>query len=292
MSMDYFVGSLIGYSIAFVIHAVIAVFRKRMWIRRAHKLAARSDIALPGPFADRIARFLRNEFLLGQLLTVLTTPLLVATVVGADAHQNWAARFPWILVGLPLYWATFCFVISLWPRWKASGGYRVTHLGSLPVRQAFTPAELIAVVIGAILSTALGAWGLWYVAAPATWWLACAAALAAAFATCRYAATSIMNRPSRASDAIELGWDDLLRFRQVRGVTAGTAWGPAAFMYLIDCMMSSAFFQKTTAPGEVSYQIRWWPIIVPIVVGVLLFQVFRQGRHLWRRAWLERDGGG
>jgi len=113
--------------------------------------------------------------------------------------------------------------------------------------------------------------------------------LAAAFAAWRYAATSLMNRPSSASDAIELGWDDLLRFRQVRAVTAGAAWAPAAYLYLIDCMMPSAFGQQTTAPGEVGYQLRWWPIIAPIAVALLLARVFRQGRHLWRRAWLERD---
>ena len=292
MSMHYFVGDLIGYPIAFAIHAVIAVLRRQVWIRRAHKLAARSDIALPGPLAGRVARFLRNEFLFGQLVTVLAVPLLTAVLVGAEAHRNWATWFPPILAGLPLYWAILCFVPSLWPRWKASGGYRVAHLGSLPVRQAFTPAEFTAVVIGAVLSAALGAWGLWYVAAPATWWLACAAALAAAFAAWHYAATSLMNRPSSASDAIELGWDDLLRFRQARALTAVTAWAPAIFVYLMDCMMSSAFAQKMTAPGEVGYQVQWWPVIVLIAVGLLLAQVFRQGRHLWRRAWLERDGGG
>jgi hypothetical protein len=161
------------------------------------------------------------------------------------------AWFPWILAGLPLYWAILCFVLSLWPRWKASGGYRVAHLGGSRVRQAFTPAEFTAVVIGAVLSAALGAWRLWYVAAPVTWWLACAAALAAAFAAWRYAATSLMSRPSSASDAIELGWDDLLRFRQVRAVTAVAAWATAIFVYLTDCAMSSAFVQETTAPGMI-----------------------------------------
>ena len=293
MSMHFFAVYLMGYAIAFVISAVVAVLRKHMWIQRAHKLAARSDIALPGLLAGRVARFLRDEFLFVQLVTVPAVPLLAAMVVGAEAHRNWATWFPWILAVLPLYWAISCFVISLWPRWKASGGYRVTHLGRLPAFQAFTPAEFTAVVIGAVLSAALGAWGLWYVAAPATWWLACAAALAAAFAAWRYAATSLMNRPSSASDAIELGWDDLLRFRQVRAVTSGAAWAPAIFVYLIDCMMSSAFVQKTTVPaGEVGYEVRWWPIIVPIAVGLLLAQVFRRGRHLWRRAWVERDGGG
>jgi hypothetical protein len=289
---QHFLASLFAAAIGAVVVVTILGLDKQRWISLARKLGARSDIALPGPLADRVARFLRNESLFGQLVTALATPLLVAIIAGGDAHRNWAAWFPWILAGLPLCWALFCFVLSLWPRWTASGGYRVAHLGSLPVRQAFTPAEFTAVGIGAVLTAALGAWGLRYVAAPATWWLACAAALAAAFAAWRYAAASLMSRPSSASDTIELGWDDLLRFRQVRAVTVYTAWAPAIFVYLTDCMMSSAFVQQTTAPGMVSYQVQGWPILVPIAVGLLLAWVFRQGRHLWRRAWLERDGVG
>src|SRR5215469_12544118 len=121
MSMHFFVVYLMGYAIAFVISAVVAVLRKHMWIQRAHKLAARSDIALPGPLAGRVARFLRDEFLFGQLVTVLATPPLSAVIVDAGMNRNWAVWFPWILAGLPLYWVIVCFVISLWPRWKASG---------------------------------------------------------------------------------------------------------------------------------------------------------------------------
>jgi hypothetical protein len=297
MSRDEFIGSLIGSAIVFVIGAVIVPPRKHMWIKRAHKLAASSDIALPGLIADRVARFLRDEFLFGQLVTLLTLPPLVTVLAGDQAHRYWARWFPWILAGLPLYWAIVCFVLSLWPRWKASGGYRVTHLASLPVRQAFTPAELTAVIIGAVFGAAFGAWGLWYVAAPTTWWLVCAAAWAAAFAASHYAATSVMNRPSSASDEIELGWEDVLRFRQVRSITAAVAWAPTIFLYLIDWLMSSAFGRETTAHCaagvcEVSYQVQLWPIFAPLVAGLLLSRVFRQGRQLWRRAWLERGGSG
>jgi hypothetical protein len=32
-----------------------------------------------------------------------------------------------------------------------------------------------------------------------------------------------------------------------------------------------------------------WPISGTVAVAVLLWLVFRQGRRLWRRAWLEPD---
>ncbi len=140
--------------------------------------------------------------------------------------------------------------MSLWPRWKASNRYRVTHLGRMSARHAFTPAEFATVILGAVLGLALSAWGLRYVAASAMLWLACAAASGVAFVTWHHAARCIMNRPSSASDEIELGWDDLLRFRQVRVFTVGAAWAPAIFVYMLDCTMASAFIQNFTGPNR------------------------------------------
>jgi hypothetical protein len=290
MSAQYFVDLLTGYAVGIGIFVVVAALGKQRWIRQAHKLAAQSDIALPGLLVGPIARFLRNEFLFERLVTVLASALTATVLVGAEAHQYSATWFPAVLAGVPLFSAIVCFVLSLWPRWKASGGYRVTHLSGLTVSRAFTPAEFTAVLTGAVLTVALGAWGLWRVGAPATWWLACAAAMAVAAAAWRYAATTTMNRPSSASDATELGWDDLLRFRRVRAITAGTAWGSAAFVFLLVWAMTSAFAPKMTAPGEASGELQLWPIYVLIVVGSLVYGMFRQGRHQWRRAWQERDG--
>jgi hypothetical protein len=101
-----------------------------------------------------------------------------------------------------------------------------------------------------------------------------------------------MKRPSSASDAIELAWDDLLRFRQVREMTTCAAWGPALLVYLADSIMSSAFFHTTPAPGMVPADFIGWTLLVPVVILVVLAVVFRQERHLWRQAWTERDGGG
>jgi hypothetical protein len=292
MIAQHFLGSLIGYSIGFAILAVFSLLRRQMWLRRADRLARQSGIALPLWIEDRVARFLRNEFFFGQFVALLTTPALSTLVVATMAGGNWGKWLPWILVSIPLYLIVVGSVTSLWPRWKASSRYRVTHLGSVSTRHAFTSAEFAAVVIGAILGLALSAWGLRHVAAPATWWLAFAAAAIAAFGAWRRAAWGIMNRPSSASDEIELGWDDLLRFRQVRGLTAAAAWGPTVMVYVIDCVMASAFTRNFTGPNMMGVQIQWWPILLPIATLVLLSLLFRQGRGLWRRAWLDRNGLG
>ena len=288
MSAQHVIASLIGYCIGLAILAPVFLLRRQMWLRRADKLARQSDIALPSWIADRVARFLRYEFLYGQFMTVLTVPLLSTLLVIPVAPRNWAQWFPWIAVGLPLYWTVVSFVMSLWPRWKASSPYRVTHLGRMSARHAFTPAELAAVLLGAVLGLALSAWGLRHVGAPATWWLACAAAFGVAFVAWHRAARNIMNRPSSASDEIELGWDDLLRFRQVRALTVSAAWAPALVVYMIDCTMASAFIRNFTGPNMVGAQIQWWPILLPLAPLGLVLLLFRQGRSLWRRAWLDR----
>ena len=291
MTADHFLGALIGYSIGAAISGLIMLIfllRRQMWLRRADKLARQSNIALPLWIEYQVAGFLRNESLFAWLVTMLTLPVTNTVIAYSVVDQNWAKWFPWTLVGLPLYWAVLGYVLSLWPRWKASNRYRVTHLVSRSVRDAFTLAEFAALILGVVLGLALGAWGLRHVAAPATWWLAGAAAFGVGFVAWHHAAWSIMNRPSSASDEVELGWNDLLRFRQVRGFTVTVAWTPALMVFLLDCMMASAFTRKFTAPGEVGYQLVWWPILVPIVTLVLLGLVFRQGRGMWRRAWLDR----
>lgn len=289
---QHFLASLIAAAIVSVVVVTILGLDKQRWIGLARKLAARSDIALPRPLAGRVARFLRGQFLVGQLGYALAFPLAWTAVFSGEEPGIWAVWFPWFLAGVPPFFAVFSYAGGLWPRWQASGGYRVTHLGSLSIRQAFTPAEVTALVIGVACSAAAGAWGLWYTRAPATWWLACTAAMAAALAAWRYAAAGIMKRPSSASDALELGWDDLLRFRQVREMTACVAWVPATLVYMADCMMSSAFFHTTTAPATVPADFLAWTLLVPVVIVVVLAVVFRQGRHLWRQAWIERDGSG
>ena len=38
-------------------------------------------------------------------------------------------------------------------------------------------------------------------------------------------------------------------------------------------------------PQNLDLSVPLWPIGLVVLVGVALYQVFQQGRHLWRRAW-------
>jgi hypothetical protein len=280
------------YCFSFAMIVVISLLQRRRWLRQADRLARQSDIVLPLWIEDRVARFLRSEFLYTWFVILLTGPLVGFLMVVTMTSGNSTKWLPWILVSFPLYIIAVGSVASLLPRWKASSQYRVTHLDSMSARDAFTPAEFAAVVIGAVLGLALSAWALWHVGAPATWWLAFAAAFIVAFAAWRRAAWGIMNRPSRASDEIELGWDDLLRFRQVRVLTAGAAWGPTFLVYVLDLIMATTVIQNVNGHTEGEAQVQWWPILLPIVTLLLLRRLFRRGRYRWRRAWLDPGGLG
>jgi len=79
---------------------------------------------------------------------------------------------------------------------------------------------------------------------------------------------------------LELGWDDLLRFQCVRGLLTTVAWAPGAALLFVDWMVSASL---SRADGTT-----FWPVYVAIAFGILLYLVFRRGRHLWRRAWETR----
>jgi hypothetical protein len=278
-----------GYFIGFAIVAVIMLLQRRMWVRRAHKLAVQADIALPEALTGRVVRYLRREGLLWQFLSVGGVVLGGIGVAISGTPPNAARSVPPLLACVPLFWIAAGLAMSRWPQWSAPGEPRVSRPRGPAVRRAFTPAEFVAVEAGLVLSAALEAWGLWYVSASALWWLACAIALAGAFAIGRRAAARAMNRAPGLGDAIETGWDDVLRFRRVRAATVNAVWGTAAFAYLLDGWASSAFVAKTPIPGGESYTLVWWPILASVIAIVVLWRVFRQGRRLWRQAWPDRD---
>ena len=280
-----------GYGIGFVIVVLLRAFRSSPWLKQAHRLAAKSDIALPAHLEWQVARFLRGRYIVGALSCVLFVPPLVSVMTWPFDSRTFPAAFgrpvgwiPWypaLVAALPLFWVGFSVLVAAWPRWRASGRGRVAHLGvaSSPV-EAFTPGEIAALVLGALGTVALGAWGLERLHAPVAWWALCAGGYTAALAAWWYAAAAAMNRPSNASDIVELGWDDMLRFNYVRALTASAAWFPAVLLLLLDTMMSLAL-------GN-SQSVSFWPLYVMAAVATVVYQVFRQGRHRWRRAWDQR----
>ena len=287
MSANAVVDTLIGVGIGYFLMVpcyLFFAFRENMWIQRAYRLAGQSNIALPTHLVWRVARFLRGEFLFSMPLLGAATVFFNVVALGDNTQQqrDWTLWFPWILAGMPLFYTANLFVVTAWPRWKASSARRVTHLGGIPIREAFTPAEFAVLLIGPVFGVAFGAWGLWRVAAPAVWWVACPVAFGAGVVAWWYAARGVMSRPSSASDEVELGWDDLLRFRAVRELTQGSAWLPPLMLALVDSFMAR---QLDREPG-----FQFWPYVVVGVAFLLVYRTFRQGRQLWRRAWLERGG--
>jgi hypothetical protein len=281
--VETLIGLGIGYFLTIPFYVFLA-FRDSMWMRRAYRLAGQSSIALPAHLAERVARFLRAQYLFS--VPALTAVIVVLDVVlyGDNTQQrDWTLWFPWLLAGMPVFYTPYFFTATLWPRWKASGARRVTHLRRMSVWEAFTPAEFAVVLIGPVFGVAFGAWGLWRVSAPAIWWVACQLGFGAAMLAWWYAAGHIMNRPSSASDELELGWDDLLRFRAVRDLTIGAAWLPPLMLLLVDDFMSWQL--------DKDHGFQLWPFPVIIVAALLLYRTLRQGRQLWRKAWLEQGGG-
>jgi hypothetical protein len=292
--MGQYLANVAGAAIGYALVAIAFAFRRRFWTGKAHKLAAASDIALPEALVPKVARFLRGGYLLGTgAMLVVFTPLFstLATPIGGRHHS--AHMLPWLVAGLPLASAAILYLSTLWPRWTTSGPYRLTHLRRLPIRQTFTSAEMTVTVIGAVNAIAAGGWGLWLAAAPAWWWCAFAAACGLAIAAWLAAASTIMNRPSSASDTIELGWDDLIRFSHVRGLTLGAAWLPALLIFMVDYMdyyLAPQLFVTTTTSGGTSVTAfsttTLWPLFLPFAAFLIVLRVFRQGRQLWRTAWL------
>jgi hypothetical protein len=82
MNLQHLVARYEGYTIAYVIAALIMGLRWQPWVKRAHQRAARSNIALPPHLEWRVARFLRSRYLAGQLIVVITLPLVVTLLNG------------------------------------------------------------------------------------------------------------------------------------------------------------------------------------------------------------------
>jgi hypothetical protein len=283
--MGQLLARYLGFSIGYAIGALVMWFDKRHWLKRAHKLARNSGITLPPYLERRVARFLWEQYVFGLSWNWLIGPPVITAFtlsLGYDTRAAWLRWYPWVFGGMPAFWMISALFISAWPRWRASGSGRVTHLGRpMSVRQAFTPVERATLVIGVPGGLVLGAWGLWRLDAPLSYWVLCAAAYVGAMGACWPVATIMMNRPSSASDILELGWDDLLRFQRVRVLTATVAWAPVLVLLLVDAFMSSDLSN--------SLSIEFWPFEFVAVLAVVLYLVFRQGRHLWRQAWEARQ---
>jgi hypothetical protein len=280
MSAGTYQAAAIGVGIGCTVAGLLPACRRNYWVRKAEKLASRSDIALPGPLIPKVARFLRKGQLSGLLVVWIFAPLMMAALGDPYGRRDWGRWLPWLVIGLPILTAGFSYAETVWPRWKASGSSRVTHLRRLKVREAFASLEANMTILGAILAASAGGWGLWLASAPTWWWAAFAAASGVSLAAWWVCAKAVMSRPSNASDEIELGWDDLIRFSRVRSTTIGAAWLPALLIFLAD-------WSAATQPGRTAQlQVSLWPFYLLVAFFAVLVSIYQQGRKLWRQAWM------
>lgn len=281
MSAGQYIAIAIGSGVAFAFAGLLLAFRDSTWARRAHKLAAKSDMALPGPLVPKVARFLRDSWLFGSLMLWICEPLVLTAVGGPYDRPDSTRWLPWVVTGLPILMAGFAYALTVWPRWKASGSTRVTHLRRLTVRQAFTFSEASVTIAGVVIATAAGGWGLWLASAPVWRWAAFAAACGVALTAWWASAKAVMGRASNASDDIELGWDDLIRFSRVRSMTIGAAWLPAL------CIIAADWNAAASQPGPTpQFYTPAWPFYLLSAACVVLYLIYQQGRKLWRQAWV------
>ena len=252
-----------------------ALVGKRGWRSQAHKLAKKNDIALPDKIEVRVARWLKVRYVLTASVVMVIASLLDAAHTrfsGPSAVRMSSALFTMTLLALPLAVLVVGFIAAL-PRWNRDRERRVAHFTQATVAEIFTDVERLMLALGGILTATVSAWGLHYVGSN-TWWYLWIVPVGIATVCGRWSVNVTLSRPSAATDTLELGWDDLLRFQRAREVAISAAWGPALAIGLIDY---AAVPHKT------------FDLLLPfLVLSACITAVgvpYRQGRDLWRNAW-------
>jgi hypothetical protein len=208
--------------------------------------------------------------------------------VEADGGQRLYAHYPWLLLASTAPWALYAIATGTWPRWHAPGPTRVARPRRVQLREAFTTAEKWALALGWFLTGAAGVIGLSYVPVGAAWYLTWVGVLSLAPLAWWSVARAAMARPSAAATALDLGWDDMLRFARTRWGAGVMALGPVWLVLALDGQALASVH-----PGRVSATLASNGLLIGDVVGSVVFLasalVFRHGRDLWRRQW-ERPG--
>jgi hypothetical protein len=275
-SMGVFATTFILGSIGMGVPLFLIVNSPKRWLSRAHRLARESSIDLPSRLEDRVARRMRNEVLAAMAFYPLFMGpwYFLSFSFGIQGTVDWATWFPRLAMLLPALGVVASFSGVVVARWSIPGPTRLSHFRKVRLREAFTPAEDFTLVAGVVATGAVVAWGLSQTRSPIHWWIYEFGAFALAGVLWWLMELAVLHHPSTASDARELQWDDVFRFRRVRSLAIGAAWLPPMFGFLLDSEMKQqlAHFQGRTD----------WAIFVYIAVGVGIYMIFRQGRQLWR----------
>lgn len=245
--------------------------------RPAYRLADSWNLTLTPELNKRMNRFLRLRTSLRVILLALFSQLLLAAILLKPDSPGSHALFIVLLAGG--IWVS-ALAVSLWPRWKSRGSTRMAHLRRLRLTDTVTRPEIAAIACAYALGAVLAGWGIRLAAAPWRGWFWLPAVLVAGQAAITVTICSrMMNAPAAGGDAIELAWDDVLRFERVRSLLAISSF---ATLYIIAVFVADmAKIQAKSLPTE---------ILLALVLSLLLSGFIRlrdksSARTNWRRAW-------
>lgn len=266
---------------------VLAALRTKPWIKRAHRWARHSDIELPSYLEGRIERRLRKE----RLAFLAVWPFFIAALMGlflgpvSRSMSMWTTWFPLLLLLVPIVMVLYSFESIVVARWNTAGPTRVSHFRQIRLREAFTQLEVVTLGAGVAMTAGASAWGLWKVHAGLRWWLCDLVTILIAMMLAWRMEVAILDRPSAASNAIELSWDDNLRFLRIRKSAVGAALLPPLLIVYLD-------FYLDFYLGQVMTRFQHGSMLLPaiiIIAGVGVTMIFRQGRQLWSLDRESRD---
>jgi len=164
----------------------------------------------------------------------------------------------------------------LLPRWKSTGVTHVAHLRRLSVRDTISKPELVAIVATYPIAAGLAGWSLWAAGEPWKSWFWLPGALLVfqmlvTLGICRY----VMAARAAGGDALELAWDDVLRFHRVRSLVA-----TSSFTTLYFIAASAGDLARVRTPTYVTG-------IACAFLVVAFSRYWQRSRawNNWRRAW-------
>jgi hypothetical protein len=260
----------------------LLTFADGLYDMQARRLAEKADLALPPYIQQRVSGWLRG----GSRRAFLVLPPLGAALAlsgASTSHSYSSAAYPYVLLML-VFSALVLGVATRVPTPWPSGPTRLAHLRAVAVRQAFGTGELVVLSAGIALGGAAAGWGLWRTSAGPAWWAVCMAALALNGGATWLRAKAAIAEPSSARDILELGWDDLLRFRALRRSSVVAAWAPALFALLADAQLAGVWAGSTHRAGadEEVALVAFWVLYCGLALA------FRRGDQRWRLLWEAR----
>jgi hypothetical protein len=239
-----------------------------VWVRAVYELGRQCNLPVTSKVALRLVRRLRMQYVIGYGLLLPVNFLLLSglqTIVNSGHRGHSLLAFVIIVMAVPSAVIVLSLVFAI-PARGAARGSRVTHLVRPEPRQVFTEHEWTALALGPVAALLTGLIGFWRLGAGG-WALLWPPAIAVGAIAWWLALKAVLRRPARASDSVELAWEDYFRYDAARGLSYAAAWLPPMVIFLIDFWL--------LAPDNGSFLPMYAAIAT--LVGVPITRVFNEG---------------